>query len=290
MCASGHLIAFSTPFVAREAAFVANPTDRNRTCDTEAVRSVFLYILFHFLLASAFADSGLQAARRAQELLGPETWSRLVRIENTRIRNAYPKTLYAVVFEFAGILWFYTESDGTQSFSLWANRLNEEKANFREGLRQIDPGFSKYSIVEDNGASPVLTGELPNGCFIESLVAGRERLAQSNDINQARLVMYYANDRVAGHCVLAYETGQGIFVLDPTRDKAPHRVGDHWPRDPVQIARAAWPEGSRRQIRQARELGFPLTLARSSDRIRLAGLSAATSEHDSAVAGTPHRG
>lgn len=253
------------------------------------MRSVFLLLVFHLLLTSAFADSSLRAARRAQELLGPDTWSRLIRIENTRARTAYPKTVYAVVFEFTGILWFYTETDGTQSFSLWTNRLNEEKADFREGLRQIDPGFTRYSVVEDETAPPVLSGELPNGCFIESLVAGRERLAQNKDISEARLVMYYANDRVAGHCVLAYETGEGVFVIDPTRDDLPRRVGDRWPKDPVQVAQAAWPEGSRRRIRQVRELGFPLSTASLRDQSKLAALSTPASERDLTLS-APGRG
>ena len=183
------LSAFSALFVASESAFVAILEGRNWTCDTEPVRSIFLLILFHLLLTPVFADSSLQSARHARALLGADTWSRVIEIENTNRHSVYPRKLYALIFEFSGILWFYTETDGTQSFSLWSNRLELEKADFREGLRQIDPGFIQYSAVEDKDALPLQSGKLPNGCWIKSFVAGRKQIAQDQSIREARLVM-----------------------------------------------------------------------------------------------------
>ena len=45
--------------------------------------------------------------------------------------------LHALVFELAGMLWFYTAEDGTQSFSLRIDRLDAEKADFGPMLRDI---------------------------------------------------------------------------------------------------------------------------------------------------------
>lgn len=65
------------------------------------------------------ADSPASAlAARAQ--LGEGIWSRTVRIENRSDDGRYPARLHALVFEFDGRLWFYTDMDGTQSFSLHA--------------------------------------------------------------------------------------------------------------------------------------------------------------------------
>src|SRR5438128_6171915 len=101
------------------------------------------------VLAAAVArgDSSLDFARRAQALLGPDTWSEVIQIGNASLSSTYPKKLHALVFEFAGLLWFYTDCDGTQSFSLRKNRLAEEKADFAPLLRDIDPGFLRWDVV-----------------------------------------------------------------------------------------------------------------------------------------------
>lgn len=258
------------------------------------MRSLFLTVFFVFVATAAPAESSLQSARQAQALLGSDTWSRVIQIENTHAHGVYPRSFYALIFEFSGILWFYTETDGTQSFSLWENRLEQEKADFRPGLLQIDPGFVKYSVIDDT-ALPVLRTpqrELPNGCLIESLVAGRNRLARGEGIRSTRLVMYYAKDWRAGHCVLAYETAQGVFVLNPTQDNTAHRIGDHWPRDLVVIAQAAWPEGRREQIKGVRSLNFPFSGAARSDSPALAALSSSATPAAAASSTTksPGRG
>lgn len=277
-----------------EAVFVANFRVRNWSCDTGSVRSLFLLTVFYFLLTTAFAESSLQSARQAQALLGPDTWSRVIQIENTNAHGVYPRKLYALVFEFSGILWFYTETDGTQSFSLWANRLEQEKADFKPGLLQIDPGFTRYSVVDDTSSptSRAPRRELPNGCLIESLVAGRNRLGHGDGIRSARLVMYYAKEWRVGHCVLAYETAQGVFVLNPTQDNQARRIGDQWPRDLVDIAQAAWPEGRRSEIKDVRSLNFPLSGTTPSERPVLAALSASNAEaaDSSAQVRLPGRG
>jgi len=242
------------------------------------VRPIFLLLLFSLLVTGASAESSLRSARQAQALLGPGTWSRVVHIENSNTHGTYPHRLYALVFEFSGILWFYTETNGTQSFSLWTHRLEAEKADFRPGLLAIDPGFTRYSILEDTAPPTSSRGELPNGCLIESLVAGRDRLTSGGKIRSARLVMYYARERQEGHCVLAYEATDGIFVLDPTREQTARRIGGHWPRDPVELAQAAWPSERRSEIKEARTLDFPLSSALPASPSALAALTPGAGE------------
>ena len=67
-------------------------------------------------------------------MLGNGTWGRLVRIENSTPRgftgrSAYPRIVYAYVFELSGILWFYTDADGTQSLSLTRGTVARDAAD-----------------------------------------------------------------------------------------------------------------------------------------------------------------
>ncbi|MCX6934404.1 MAG: hypothetical protein NTZ29_17245, partial [Verrucomicrobia bacterium] len=68
------------------------------------------------VLAGEPAD--LTNARRAQAVLGADVWSQVIRIENSGSTGKYARTVHALVFEVAGILWFYHDSEGSQSFSL----------------------------------------------------------------------------------------------------------------------------------------------------------------------------
>jgi hypothetical protein len=220
-----------------------------------------LLLLFFGLMgvtiSALAAPSGLRAARHAQALLGPETWSQVVRIENENTRSLYDPTVYALIFEFAGILWFYTDADGTQSFSLYKNRLEKEKADLSPGLREIDPGFRRFErlntewVVAPNKA-------LPNGCFIESIAAGRTLLASRGDIGSAQLLLIYASGVRAGHCVFAFEAGGAMYVVDPAEDGRPRRVTGNERWDAEQLAGAVWPQGRGSKIQRVRTVGFPL--------------------------------
>ena len=94
------------------------------------------------------------------------------------VEGVRPRVLHALVFEFSGILWFYTDTDGTQSLSLRKGRLDEDKADLGPLLRDIEPGFTRWrALPEESKRADVTTAEeLPNGCFIESVAAGVERL------------------------------------------------------------------------------------------------------------------
>ena len=93
------------------------------------------------------AASPLENAFRAQALLGPGIWSRIISIRNETRGGFYPRSVQALVFEFAGMLWFYTDANGTQSFSLHTGELEVEKKNFGPLLRDIDQSPVKQKLV-----------------------------------------------------------------------------------------------------------------------------------------------
>jgi len=185
----------------------------------------------------------LENAWRAQALLGAEVWSRVIRVENTGRRSAYPETVYALVFEEGGVLWFYTDTDGTQSLSVNPGRLAEEESDFVPLLRDIAPGFTAAEILPDAPARVAApAGEtLPNGCFIECLGALRRRVREGEPIERARLLSCYFDTPGGrrGHTVLTYETPCGLFLLDPGRSPAPRSVPRVWADNPMALARAA---------------------------------------------------
>lgn len=203
-------------------------------------------LVFRLLLLLAFttvlrADYSLDQARRAQSLLGPGIWSQLVRVENDARSSPYPRRLHALVFELAGILWFYTETNGTQSFSLRVGRLDEEKGDFGPLLRDIEPGFVRWSIVPREGGPAVPPArELKNGCFIESIAALRERLARGERMERPRLLSYYAKSPAGmkGHTVLAFGTGEHVEVVDPGKPDLRLRFAKAFEPDALALARA----------------------------------------------------
>jgi len=199
--------------------------------------------LFIFLLLTTVlrADGALAHARRAQAMIGAETWSRVIRVDNATRFGRYPRVVYGLVFELADILWLYTDADGTQSLSLHRGMLADEKANLGPLLRAIEPGFKQWSVVPDETASPAdRRGAVPKGCFIESVAALRERLARGETVTRPQLLSYYEETSmgVMGHTVLTYETSQGEMVIDPTGPNRSRTFPVQLARDPLALARA----------------------------------------------------
>ena len=150
----------------------------------------------------------------------------------------YPSTFHALVFELAGILWFYTETNGTQSFSLHQGALTEEKADFGPGLRDIHAGLTGWSIVADGGP-PVAPGVLPNGCFLESVALLRERLVRGGVVGRPQLLSYYARKAsgLYGHTVLALVGPEGVEVIDPLDPDRPVLLPGADARNALAVAR-----------------------------------------------------
>ena len=218
---------------------------------------------FYFLLGLALLASLLRAAtpldntRRAQALLGEGVWSQVIEIENAAAGARYPAVVQALLFEFADILWFYTDADGTQSFSIHRNNLAAEKADFAPLLREIEPSFGRWTILPSLppvDAVPAETAPLKNGCFIESVAALRVRVAEGRPVRAPRLLSYYINDRTGriGHTVLAYEAEGRVEIFDPGRPEARFSFPLRAAREPIALARAL----ERRAIAHARFLSL----------------------------------
>jgi hypothetical protein len=202
-----------------------------------------LVLLFSGSLATASVDT----ARQARAELGLGVWARVLQIENANPRSHYPATVYATVFEFAGLLWFYTDTDGTQSFSLHRGQLDQEKADFLPLLRDVEPGFTRFEVVSDAGSQPAAARkQLPNGCFIDSVAALQSRLARGERVKGAALLSYYIENagRLRGHTVLACAMPTGLVVIDSAQGSTPVPVWQgSLASEPLKIARAVAPHG-----------------------------------------------
>lgn len=199
-------------------------------------------LLLLFLLAVPIRASvdGLGHARQAQAMLGPGTWSRVIRVENLARSSRYPRIVYALVFELAEILWFYTDTDGTQSFSLHRGRLAEEKADFGPLLRDIEPGFANWNVVAQEAPAATRVGaKLPNGCFIDSVAALHRRLARGGTAAHPSLLSFYVDTAEGrqGHTVLTYEAGGRLEVIDPLASEKPRRFSLALAGDALALAR-----------------------------------------------------
>lgn len=208
----------------------------------------FLWLVFVVVAHAAFgrSEETLMHARQAQARLGPDIWSQVIEVENHARRSAYPPRFHALVFELAGRLWFYTSVNGTQSFSLYAGRLQEEKADFGPLLRDIEPGFTRWRPVLELGGRATrlqgtrLRGELPNGCVIDSVAELRARLRRGEPITEPRLLFFYVDlpdGERRGHTVLVFEREGRLEVVDSTRPGATVTLTLSVRADPLALAR-----------------------------------------------------
>ena len=238
-------------------------------------RSLLIFLLLTTALAG---QTALRQVKQARALLGDDVWARVVRVDNTARRGIYPSPTYALVFEFNGILWFYTPYDGTQSFSIYRGRLEQDKNDFTPLLRDIDRGFAHYVVApEIAGESLKPARGLPNTCFIESLVALRQQMARGEVTRAALLAYYYGTDGHIGHTVLTYETREGFYVIDPASSAQPAAIDRRLATDAMGLAVAVHP-GSR--VVRARFLPV--------DHLRVGGPVPASTAVAGLDAGVPH--
>ncbi len=202
------------------------------------VRATLLFLACLLIGARAQADSR-ESAFWGRALLGPDTWSRVVRVENAAPTLRYPPDFYALVFEFEGMLWFYTESDGTQSLSQTTGRVGADKAEFLALVRALHPGFNR---VNDAGSDePMLVNlvdnRLPRGCFLFCLLNWR-RLEGLGAPHRGQLLTYYvaAPEGPRGHTVLLYQYGKQHFLYDPADTEIERTLLSPPPDDPLEAA------------------------------------------------------
>ncbi|WP_415908973.1 hypothetical protein [Oleiharenicola sp. Vm1] len=196
------------------------------------------------LLAAALAGAGARADSResafwGRELLGPDTWSRVVLVENATPTVRYPAKFYALVFEFEGLLWFYTESDGTQSLSQQLGQVRADKQHYLALARSLHDGFTR--VIDGASDQPPLTAlldnKLPRGCFLYCLLNWR-RLETLGTPARGQLLTYYVNtpDGARGHTILLYRYGKKHYLYDPADTELERPLFTPPPEDPLEAA------------------------------------------------------
>ena len=215
-----------------------------------AMRLLYVILLILGIEASArnaaasFRDS-LSDARAAREMLGPSTWARIVKIDNSHPRGewryaVYPKTVYALIFEVSGILWLYTDAEGTESLSQTLGTVERDEANPGPLLRAIEPGIGAWEWVsETQGAPAVGKGHPPNACMEESIQALNRRIALGGEAGYPQLLFYYVSipGGLRGHTVLLFRTARGLSAIDPQVSPEPVSVPAGLEQNPRSISK-----------------------------------------------------
>lgn len=166
--------------------------------------------------------SDLVSAFWGKVLLGPHTWSRVVRVENATPTARYPASFHALVFELEGILWFYAESEGTQSLSREVGRIRRDKEEFLQLVGRLSPGFT--AVADATGDQPpllaLIENKLPRGCFLYGVLNWRRLEVDQRGLRSSQLLTYYVNtaDGLRGHTVLLYRFGRRTFLYDPASE------------------------------------------------------------------------
>jgi hypothetical protein len=193
---------------------------------------------------SAAEASGLADAAAARALLAGGMWSRIARIDNANprgllSRSPYPRTVYALVFELSGILWFYTDADGTQSLSLTRGTVARDEADPGPLFRAIDGGFTSWAWADAEAAPRGPPSRRPpNACFVESVAALLRRLAVGDEAASPRLLSYYVDTQFGrlGHTVLVFSTATGLAAIDPEASGRPERLPADLGADPAALS------------------------------------------------------
>lgn len=200
------------------------------------------------LLATTLQAGSLETAFQARAMIGPGVWSRVLRIENEAPGHGsrYPAEFHGLVVAFEGILWLYTEYDGTQSLSRYAGRLEQDRADLGPLLREVEPGLARFEDVTDRRPFGILAVPPPYHCFLASVARWQQLRGEANPPTRARLLAYYGEGRRQGHMVLEYWRDGRRYVFDPERPAQHHELSLRLAEDPLKVARALFRAGGRR--------------------------------------------
>lgn len=200
-----------------------------------------LFLLLVSLVVSLHGGSR-ESAFQGRALLGDKVWSRVLRIHNERAGpgSRYPAEFHGLVVAFEGILWLYTEFDGTQTLSLYAGRLGEDQANLGPLLRAIEPGLTRFADVTSE--PPVVAPKTlpPYPCFLACVARWRELQRLDLPPDRARLIAYYVTGQRQGHMVLQYWKDGHRYVYDPERPREERALAPKVGEAPLEVARAVY--------------------------------------------------
>lgn len=200
------------------------------------------FLALGLLLAATLHAGSLESAFQARAMLGPDVWSRVLRIENERPGrgSSYPAEFHGLVVEFQGILWLYTEFDGTQSISRYAGRVEADRADLGPLLQSVEPGLTRHEEVTHGPPFGTLARPPPYHCFLAAVARWQRLQAEANPPTRARLLAIYLQGRHQGHMVLEYWRDGRRYVFDPERPARDRRISARLDEDPLKVARAVY--------------------------------------------------
>lgn len=216
----------------------------------------FRFLLAWLVMVASVQAGSLESAFQARAMLGAGVWSRVLRIENDRspFDSRYPAVFHGLLVEFQGILWLYTEFDGTQSLSLYAGRSEADRANLAPLLQAVEPGLKRYEDVTDRPPFGILGRPPPFPCFPAAVARWQQLQAGGNPPARARLLAIYPKGHRQGHMVLEYWRDGRRYVFDPeypAKDReVPAKVGD----EPLKVAQALYRHEPRMEPARAMQL------------------------------------
>ncbi len=162
------------------------------------------------------ASGDIEHVLKARSLLGADLWSKVLKIQETSRTN---QVSYALVFEFNRVLWYYSPLEGTRSLSHRIGRAVEDKQRVLDLVKSLFPKLLLVESIDIPQLSKPAGGSIPNGCFISSIAALRDRASQLGNDCEAFLFSYYWRPKslLVGHTVLLLKSARESLVVDLSR-------------------------------------------------------------------------
>jgi len=217
-----------------------------------------------------------ESAFLAQDILGPDIWSRVVRLERVQLEgDRRPEELYGLVVAFADILWFYNEYDGTQNLSSHRGRLSADKANLAALLREVDPAMIRFTEETERPPPAAMPDAVPNACFLSCLRHWEMLQHSDSPPKRVRLIACFPpGSPTNGHMILEYRRGFRRFVFDPDRPTLQITIPFWVSNNPLTTATRALRERWLTPPSSATEVDLGKQLGPTSKNLILAGTNA----------------